>query len=111
MNRTNDVEGIYTKIEEMRSFFKIGDEIIPFLMDMFEFIKDMTPLLSEVNTSLEETTQKLPTASDRISSASQTTELAAHEILNNLDSISGKLKILEKSLDNDDRQIMRDIQK
>lgn len=37
MNQNNNIDGILSKIDDMRGFFKIGDEIIPFLGDLFVF--------------------------------------------------------------------------
>ena len=46
MSNSKNLDEIFDKIEEMRGFFKFGDEIIPFLGDMFKFLMDiMTPLV------------------------------------------------------------------
>lgn len=89
---TNDqIDEILLRINDMRGFFKFGDEVIPFLGDLFGFLKQVMPLMVEVNTSLQDTALKLPTASDRIEDATKTTEYATTEILDSLDRISEEL--------------------
>ncbi len=94
MAKSPDMNEILDKIEEMRGFFKIGDEVIPFLSDLFIFLRDVMPLMSEMNLSIKDSTGKLPNASSNIASVSEATELATNEILNKLDSISAKLEDL-----------------
>lgn len=90
---------IVGKIEEMRGFFKVGDEVIPFLADLFSFLKDVMPLITEVNTSLKDGTHKIPTASDRISDVTQTTEMATNEILDKLDQINNTVNEIRGDVD------------
>lgn len=99
MNQNNNIDGILSKIDDMRGFFKIGDEIIPFLGDLFVFLKDVMPLMTEINTSLHDSNRKLPTASDKIASATSTTEMATHEILDKLDNISNALPKIKMGSD------------
>ncbi len=89
---------IVQKIEEMRGFFKVGDEVIPFLADLFNFLKDVMPLVTEVNTSLKDGAHKLPTASDRISDVTQATEMATNEILDKLDQINNMVADIRGSV-------------
>ena len=110
MSNSKNLDEIFDKIEEMRGFFKFGDEIIPFLGDMFKFLMDIMPLMTEVNTSLEDSTHKIPTASERIASANQTTEMATHEILDNLDSISNKITNLSEGVTDDKKAVFDQIQ-
>ena len=76
MSINSSMDEMLKKIDDMRGFFKIGDEVIPFLADLFNFLKDVMPLMSEVNTSIKDGTGKLPTASDRMSEVTHTTEMA-----------------------------------
>ena len=106
MKETNGNKNqILTKVDEMREFFKFGDEIIPFLEDLFKFLQDVMPIMSEVSSSLQDTTSKLPTASDRIADVTKTTEMATTEILDNLDLISEKLTELNLDSDKDQDHI------
>lgn len=91
MTHDKALDDVLLRINDMRGFFKFGDEVIPFLGDLFTFLKDIMPLMNEMNHSLQETSEKLPTASDRINDATQVTEYATHEILDGLDRISATL--------------------
>ena len=111
MSSKNDpMSDIVTKIEEMRGFFKIGDEIIPFLADLFNFLKDVMPLMTEVNTSLKDGAHKLPTASDRISDVTQATEMATTEILDKLDQINNHVSELRGSVSEEKAARLDDIE-
>jgi chemotaxis regulatin CheY-phosphate phosphatase CheZ len=110
MKSQDNMQQLLDKIEEMRGFFKVGDEIIPFLADLFVFLKDIMPLMSDVNASLREGTHKLPTASDRIADVTQATEMATHEILDKLDSIVNKLNSLAPKLADEDKPIIEDVE-
>ncbi len=101
---------ILSKIQDMREFLKIGDEVIPFLSDLFKFIQDIIPLMSEANASLRYGTNKIPDATDRISNVNQTTEMATNEILDKLDSISEKLTAVSKNLQTDQRNLIDKMQ-
>ena len=89
---------IAEKIEEMRGFFKVGEEVVPFLADLFNFLKDVMPLITEVNTSLKDGAGKLPTASDRISDVTTATEMATTEILDKLDIINNTANEVREGL-------------
>lgn len=106
MNEANGKKNmILGKVDEMREFFKFGDEIVPFLEDLFNFLREMMPIMSEVRSSLQDTNSKLPTASDRIADVTKTTEMATNEILDNLDLISDKLTMLDTDSEKDRKHI------
>lgn len=94
MEKTNQLDEVLSRINDMRGFFKFGDEVIPFLGDLFAFLKGIMPLMSEMNNSLQDTAQKLPTATDRIDDVTKATEYATVEILDALDRISASLEAL-----------------
>jgi len=94
MNKSNQLDEVLTRINDMRGFFKFGDEVIPFLGDLFSFLKKIMPLMADMNSSLQESAHKLPTASDRIDDVSKATEYATVEILDTLDRISESLEVL-----------------
>ena len=98
MDKNNQLDEVLTRINDMRGFFKFGDEVIPFLGDLFTFLKKIMPLMSDMNSSLQDSAHKLPTASDRIDDVSKATEYATVEILDTLDRISESLEVLQ-SLD------------
>jgi len=105
-----NVDEIIGKVEEIREFLKIGDEVIPFLGELFVFIKDIMPLMYDANTSLHDSANKLPDATGRISDVSQTTEMATNEIMDKLDSISGKLTTMSPSIQGDQKNLYDEIQ-
>ncbi len=95
MEKKTQLDEVLVRINDMRGFFKFGDEIIPFLSDLFSFLKGIIPLISEMNHSLQDTAHKLPTASDRIEDVTKATEYATVEILDALDRISTSLENLQ----------------
>ncbi|HMA63251.1 MAG TPA: DUF3418 domain-containing protein [bacterium] len=109
MARSDHFESVIEKIKEMRDFLKIGDEIVPFLTELFSFMQDVMPIMKEANHSLKDGSQRLPTASDRIKDVDQTTEMATHEIMDRLGNISDKLDELAEGLDDSQVEIIEDI--
>lgn len=106
----NKIDDIQKKVEEIREFFKIGDEIIPFLGELFVFIKDVIPLMTSANISLHVSTNKIPDATDRIADVSHTTEMATNEILDKLDSISDKLTSISQVANEDHKKLVDEMQ-
>ena len=94
MQENKKLDEVLDRINDMRGFFKFGDEVIPFLGDLFSFLKNIMPLMSEMNNSLQDSAHKLPTASDRIEDVNKATEYATVEILDALDRISISLENL-----------------
>ena len=94
MQENKKLDEVLDRINDMRGFFKFGDEVIPFLGDLFSFLKNIMPLMSELNNSLQDSAHKLPTASDRIEDVNKATEYATVEILDALDRISISLENL-----------------
>ncbi|MBO8151476.1 MAG: hypothetical protein DRP91_01980 [Candidatus Neomarinimicrobiota bacterium] len=101
MGKKDSFGEIIDKIEEMRDFFRIGDEIVPFLKDLFRFVRDIIPLLTEATTSISDTRNKIPDATERIIDVNQTTEMATQEILDRLEKISSMVDSLGLSDDPD----------
>lgn len=98
MKKKIDLNTIIDQVDHIRDFFESGDEILPFISDLFQFLKDMVPLMADINVSLKEGTDNLPKASDRISDVTHTTEMATNEIMDKLDHISNKLSTLKEQL-------------
>jgi chemotaxis regulatin CheY-phosphate phosphatase CheZ len=98
MDQFKDIDNVLDQINDIRTFLKNTDELLPFLKELFQFIKDIIPLISDAKLSLLESTTTITTASTRIVDVNKATEMATHEILDKLDSISTKLASL---LDND----------
>ncbi len=104
MKNNNQLDEVLNRINDMRGFFKFGDEVIPFLGDLFSFLKNIMPLMSEMNNSLQDSAHKLPTASDRIEDVNKATEYATVEILDALDRISASLEKLPEMEQDTQRQ-------
>lgn len=96
MMAINSIDDVLLKIEEMHKSLRLSDEIFPLISDLFLFIKEIIPLMLDVNTFMKDSSNKLPTASENLNKVSKTTELATHEILNRLDTISGQLSALKE---------------
>ncbi|MFQ6614527.1 MAG: hypothetical protein ACE5D1_06755 [Fidelibacterota bacterium] len=110
MEKNNTIDEILVKVQEIQGFFKVGDELIPFLTELFLFLKETIPLMAKVDQSILESANKLPTASEKIQSASQTAESATHKILDKLDTMSEELISLEQRVGKEDRELIRKIQ-
>ncbi len=94
---------IFQKIAEMQDFLRIGDEVIPFLGDLFKFIQDVMPLMSEIQRSFSDTSGKLPDASKRLDDVTEATEMATHEIMDKLESINKGLDKVGEELGDDNK--------
>jgi len=111
MEKNNQLDEVLSRINDMRGFFKFGDEVIPFLGDLFTFLKKIMPLMSDMNSSLQDSAKTLPTASDRIDDVNKATEFATVEIMDTLDRILVSLDALpglEKESQNVSIETMKD---
>ncbi|MCD6205828.1 MAG: hypothetical protein J7L22_09215 [Candidatus Marinimicrobia bacterium] len=109
MKKKRDLNAIIAQVDHIRDFFKSGDDILPFLGDLFQFLKDMMPLMSEINVSLKKGTENLPVATDRITDVNHTTELATTEIMDKLDNISKKISSVAKNCTVNSREELESI--
>lgn len=101
---------IVGSISQIREFFKMGDEITPFLTELFAFLKDLVPLMTEVNHSLHLSTDKLPAASTSITKATDTTEAATFQVMDKLEEIAGKLTRMIDASAKQDMDLIQSIQ-
>jgi len=111
MEKNNQLDEVLSRINDMRGFFKFGDEVIPFLGDLFTFLEKIMPLMSDMNSSLQDSAKTLPTASDRIDDVNKATEFATVEIMDTLDRILVSLDALpglEKESQNVSIETMKD---
>lgn len=106
MSNDNSAGEIFQKIAEMQDFLRIGDEVIPFLGDLFKFIQDVMPLMSEIQTSFTDTSGKLPDATQRLNDVTEATEMATHEIMDKLESINNGLDKVGESLEGEKKEII-----
>lgn len=106
MSKDSSVSEIFQKIAEMQDFLRIGDEVIPFLGDLFKFIQDVMPLMSEIQRSFTDTSGKLPDATQRLHDVSHATEMATHEIMDKLESINTGLDKVSDALEDENKKII-----
>ncbi len=99
MEQRTDMSAVLKKIEELRAFLKFGDEIFPFISELFLFIQDIIPLMVKINHSIKDSTNRLPTATDNIISVSEVTESATQRVMDKLDIIMAELDDFSAELD------------
>ncbi len=100
---------IFQKIAEMQDFLRIGDEVIPFLGDLFKFIQDVMPLMSDIQGSFQDSSGKLPDATQRLNDVTQATELATNEIMDKLESINTGLDKVVEYIPDDKKEIIESL--
>ena len=105
-----ELNSVIEKINEMRGFFKIGDEIIPFLTDLFKFLQEIIPLMAQISTSIKSSTNNLPKASERIEDVNHTTEITTNEIMDKLDNILNATEVLSKATGDTEQEAVETIQ-
>jgi chemotaxis regulatin CheY-phosphate phosphatase CheZ len=96
--KSNQIERIVRKVEELKALFVFGQRVMPFLEDLFYFIQEIAPLLEEINASLRESSKKMPKASTQLNKVTEATELATTEILDMVDAIGFKLNGIQTNL-------------
>lgn len=96
--KIKNIDDVIKKVDTLRESIKMSDEILPLVSDMFVFIKDVIPLLLEANAFMKDGTNKIPTAAENIQNVSKTTELATHEVLDKLDTITAEMETLKENL-------------
>lgn len=109
MSNESPVGEIFQKIAEMQDFLRIGDEVIPFLGDLFKFIQDVMPLMSEIQRSFTESSGKIPDASQRLNDVTEATEMATHEIMDKLESINNGLEKVATKVPDDTKEIVENM--
>ena len=75
-------------LKDIKSLFEFGDEIAPFLEELFAFLTDLMPILAKANHLLGDTTVSMPAASENIASANTIAESATHTIMDHVDEIT-----------------------
>ncbi len=98
MKKVKSLDDVLGHIEELRETIKFSDDLFPVVKDLFIFLKDMIPLLMEANISIKESTSRIPTATDNIDNISKMTETSTNQVLDSIDTISGKLSTLDEMI-------------
>lgn len=91
MVEIKSIDDVICKIEKMHESLRLSDEIFPLISDLFMFVKEIIPLMLEVNSFMKNSSKKIPTASENLNSVSKATEMATHEVMDLLESVTAKL--------------------
>ncbi len=75
-------------LKDIKSLFEFGDEIAPFLEELFAFLTDLMPILAKANHLLGDTTASMPAASENIASANTIAESATHTIMDHVEGLT-----------------------
>jgi len=95
MVKIKNIDDVLEKIEKMHTSLRLSDEIFPLISDLFLFVKEIIPLMLEVNSFMNHSSKKIPGAAENLSNVSKATEMATHEVMDLLDSVSTKLENLK----------------
>lgn len=94
MVEMKNIDDVIGKVEKMHESMRLSDEIFPVISDLFSFVKEIIPLMLEVNSFMNHSSKKIPTASENLNNVSKATELATHEVMDLLESVSTQLEDL-----------------
>lgn len=78
-------------LKDIKSLFEFGDEMAPFLEELFAFLTDLMPILAKANHLLGDTTASMPAASENIASANTIAESATHTIMDHVEELTAGL--------------------
>ncbi len=90
-----NLSGMLDKIDELQALFIFGQRVIPFLEELFHFVQDIVPAMEDINLSIRESASKMPHVSSQLNKVNKATELAANEILDNLDRMLSQLNSID----------------
>jgi len=92
------IDIIYENLEQLQQSVRSGKEAGPIIDDLFRFIRDIVPFMLEVHSLMQESSDSIPFASANLNTISKTTEMATHQVLDQLDVVSAKLQRLRSDL-------------
>lgn len=99
MEQLTNMEKIFEKLGDLKSFFVYGQRLIPILQKIIDFMQDTVPLLENVNRSITDSTNKIPKAALQINSVTNATEVATTEILDIVDGMSADIQTMKPKLE------------
>jgi len=99
MAQVQNMQTLFEKLGDLKSFFVYGQKLIPTLQKIVDFMQATIPLLETVNQSIQESTSKLPKASVQLDSVTNATEVAVTEILDLVDAASNDCAAIIFQLD------------
>jgi chemotaxis regulatin CheY-phosphate phosphatase CheZ len=99
MEHAQNMQKLFEKLGDLKSFFVYGQKLIPTLQKIVDFMQSTIPLLENVNQSIIDSANKLPKATFQIDSATNATEVAVTEILDVVDGASNDLVTIISKLE------------
>ena len=99
MDYNANMEKIFQKLGDLKSFFIYGQKIVPVMQKIVDFMQDTVPLLENVNQSIQDSTSKIPKAAMQINNVTSATEVATTEILDIVDAISSDVQTIKTKLE------------
>jgi len=98
MDNNTNMDQVFEKLGELKSFFIFGQKIVPVIQSIIDFMRDVVPLMEYVNNSIQDSANKIPKAASQIHSVTNATEMATSEILDIVDSMSMDLSKIKNEL-------------
>ncbi|MCS7082520.1 MAG: hypothetical protein RML47_09155 [Bacteroidota bacterium] len=104
MEHTKPISGlgeqrqILERIEQLRRLFSLGQEILPFLEQLFVFLKEVAPLMSDLSRSVFEGSLRMPEATSEIETIHAKTSDATFRILERTEQLLAELETLQAGL-------------
>ena len=99
MEQSTNMENIFQKLGDLKSFFSYGQQLLPILQKIMNFMQDTIPLLENVNHSIQDSTSKMPKAAVQLNSVTSATEVATTEILDIVDQLSMDVNSMQSKLE------------
>lgn len=106
-----DYWSLIERAGEIEKLFVSGQQIVHHVNDMIFFLKETLPVLEDVNESLLQISRQMPVAAEKIDQVSESTELAATDILDHVDRIVANAdrlqSLIKQAAQQDHKQRMR----
>ena len=98
MENNSNMDQVFEKLGELKSFFVFGQKVVPVIQSIIDFMRDVVPLMEYVNNSIQDSASKIPKAASQINSVTNATEMATSEILDIVDAMSMDLSKIKNEL-------------
>ncbi len=92
MHKPEDMKHLNTKLDHLKSLFRVGEKLIPGIQKLIDFMVEIVPLLNNINSSIKDSTDKIPKASGHLSDVTNANEIATTEILDKVDQITREVE-------------------
>jgi chemotaxis regulatin CheY-phosphate phosphatase CheZ len=98
MDKNTNMDDVFEKLGELKSFFVFGQRVVPVIQSIIDFMRDVVPLMEYVNNSIQDSASKIPKAASQINSVTNATEMATSEILDIIDSMTLDISKIKNEL-------------